>query len=157
MNFATSEQFMRSYGLIAKCKVGDQFYGKPWLVPNMQQFHEWNIEINDLDRMLIHEALWHGLWIWFWPIREETSEEWSPAFEYMTKHVREFVGPHMDEKTVIAFAGDWMNYSENCKSRTGTRLLIRQSYNTPTPTELETLWRKNLESIPAIKPFGSPF
>jgi hypothetical protein len=153
MNFGADDQFMRSYGVIAKCKVDDHYYGKPCLLPNMQQLHEWQVEVNDLDRMLIHEALWHGMWVWFWPIREETSAEWTPAFDYMVKHVREFVGPHMDEKTVIAFAGDWMKYIENCKAMTGTRLLIRQSYAAPTPTELENM----LRAIPQSKPFGSPY
>lgn len=120
------------YGMIAKCEVEDQQYGQLLTIPNMAYFVE-NVkgitaETDKENYFTIYQALRHGLVVRLFPIREETPEQWEPAFPLMCASAWEFVGPYATPELAVRLAKSWMKFTdENCKHSTGTRLLIRGS------------------------------
>lgn len=114
-----------AYGVIAKCKIAEEHYGKLHLVTTMQQYYTEVSELNELDQHTINDALRHGLNVYLFPIREETSEQWLPAFPLLDGLVYQFVGPHETVDLAQRLTLDWMNFAENCKQCSGTRLMIR--------------------------------
>lgn len=114
-----------AYGVIVKCKIAEEHYGKVYVVTTMQQFLSEVSEVNELDRHTINDALYHGLVVWLFPIREETSAQWCPAFPLLNGPVLQFVGPHETIELAESLARDWMNFVENCKQGSGTQLMIR--------------------------------
>jgi hypothetical protein len=146
------------YGVIAKCEVAEEHYGTLLLIPSMDYFYE-NVkgitaETDKENYWTIYHALQHGLIVRLFPIREETREQWEPAFPLMCQDVWEFVGPHSTPEIAHTLAKSWMKFvDENCKQTSGTRLLIRSSELARMP-EPEITWCGY--SIPEPRPFPKP-
>lgn len=145
------------YGIIAKCEVAEEQYGLLLTIPNMAYFVE-NVkgitaETDKQNYYTIQQALHHGLIVRLFPIREETPEQWEPAFPLMCQDVWEFVGPHATSELAHSLAVGWMKFvDKNCKLTSGTRLLIRGSAANKMPEPvIEWCGHKIPESRPFTK------
>lgn len=130
------------YGVIVKCEVEESQYGKLLLITNLAQFHE-NVKsiTPETDRenyWTIHQALFHGIVVHLFPIREETPEQWEPAFPLMCVNVWEFVGPYATPELALSLTKSWMRFAdENCKLASGTRLFIRGTEQPEIPSDIK--------------------